>query len=121
MSTRATYEFVDKYNSFTVYKHHDGYPEGGVEWIHAASELAWPLPRFEASEFAAAFVAANKGRSGDVYLSNGRDSHGDTEYHYIVTYEPKSEQLLITIKHPRTLERIDQGLLNDLLIKYRKA
>ena len=40
----------------TVYKHSDG----AVCWINKALEHAWPLPRFEADEFAAAFVAANK-------------------------------------------------------------
>ena len=45
----------------TVYKHSDGYPYGAVCWITKALEHAWPLPRFEADEFAAAFVvAANK-------------------------------------------------------------
>jgi hypothetical protein len=44
----------------TIYKHSDGYPEGAVCWITRALEFAWPLPRFEADEFAAAFVAANK-------------------------------------------------------------
>jgi hypothetical protein len=45
----------------TVYKHSDGYPDGAVCWITKALEHAWPLPRFEADEFAAAFVAANSG------------------------------------------------------------
>jgi hypothetical protein len=42
------------------YKHSDGYPDGAVCWITKALEHAWPLPRFAADEFAAAFVAANK-------------------------------------------------------------
>ena len=44
----------------TVYEHSDGYPDGAVCWITKTLEHAWPLPRFEADEFAAAFVAANK-------------------------------------------------------------
>ena len=43
----------------TVYEHSDGYPDGAVCWITKALEYAWPLPRFEVDEFAAAFVAAN--------------------------------------------------------------
>ena len=35
-------------------------PDGAVCWITKALEHAWPLPRFEADEFAAAFVAATK-------------------------------------------------------------
>jgi hypothetical protein len=64
MSTRACYRFIDPDTSdpevVTVYKHSDGYPDGAVCWITKALEHAWPLPRFEADEFATAFVAANK-------------------------------------------------------------
>lgn len=62
MSTRALYTFrsEDGSEEFHVYKHHDGYPTGAADAIVAALEFAWPLPRYEADEFAAAFVAANK-------------------------------------------------------------
>jgi len=62
MSTRACYRFIDPETAevVTVYKHSDGYPEGAVCWITKAVDFAWPLPRFEADEFAAAFIAANK-------------------------------------------------------------
>jgi hypothetical protein len=85
MSTRATYEFKDQHESFTIYKHCDGYPEGAYQWIANALPAAWSLPRFEACEFAAAFIAGNKEGAGGVYVSNGRDSHGDTAYHYVAT------------------------------------
>ena len=66
MSTRACYSFFDSEANggevYHVYKHSDGYPEGsgGLDAIRKATQLAWTLPRFEADEFAAAFVAANK-------------------------------------------------------------
>ena len=66
MSTRACYRFISPEGPdswagvVTVYKHSDGYPEGAARWIEAALEYAWPLPRFENDDFAAAFVAANK-------------------------------------------------------------
>ena len=64
MSTRACYRFIgrpgDHAEVVTVYKRSDGYPEGAVCWISKALDFAWPLPRFEADEFAAAFIAANK-------------------------------------------------------------
>jgi hypothetical protein len=66
MSTRACYRFIDENGTWTVYKHHDGYPEGAVDFITAALDYAWPLPRFEADEFAAAFVAANKQGARDL-------------------------------------------------------
>jgi hypothetical protein len=59
MSTRAVYSFIDT-QRYHVYKHHDGYPSGAEESITAALGYSWPLPRFEADEFAASFVAANK-------------------------------------------------------------
>ena len=62
MSTRALYTFrsEDGSDEHHVYVHHDGYPTGAADKIVAALEFAWPLPRYEADEFAAAFVAANK-------------------------------------------------------------
>jgi hypothetical protein len=62
MSTRAMYTFrnADGSEEYHVYKHSDGYPTGAAEALVAALEHAWPLPRYEADEFAAAFVAANK-------------------------------------------------------------
>ncbi len=63
MSTRAVYTFIDPElprNTHHVYKHHDGYPTGAAIAIANAQPYAWPLGRFEADEFAAAFVAGNK-------------------------------------------------------------
>lgn len=62
MSTRAMYTFFDETikSGYHVYKHHDGYPTGAAEHIERARPHAWPLGRFEADEFAAAFVAGNK-------------------------------------------------------------
>jgi hypothetical protein len=68
MSTRAIYTFLDGVKQHNVYVHHDGYAAGAAIKIRRATQLAWPLLRFEADEFAAAFVAANKARPGDVRL-----------------------------------------------------
>lgn len=91
MSTRALYTFKDADSSFNVYKHHDGYPEGAVIAINNALPHAWPLPRFEADEFAAAFVAGNKGSGGDVRLlpsgSWRKVAPCDIEYRYEITLE----------------------------------
>jgi hypothetical protein len=83
MGTRAVYTFKDKHESFNVYKHYDGYPTEALESIKAAKEFAWDLPRFEASDFAAAFIAANKHPGGgNVYMTNSYKSHMDLEYRY---------------------------------------
>jgi hypothetical protein len=90
MSTRAIYTFSDKNAEYHVYKHHDGYPSGAAQWIAAALPYAWPLPRFEADEFAASFVAANKDRCGGVRLTCGKTwkqaASADIEYRYDVTF-----------------------------------
>jgi len=85
MSTRAVYTFKDEHERFAVYKHHDGYPEGAAEFIQKAKALAWPGPRFEAADFAAAFVAANKTSGGGVYLTTNYLAHGDLAYHYVIS------------------------------------
>lgn len=96
MSTRAIYTFVEDGAAYHVYKHHDGYPSGATTAIRNALLYAWPLPRFEADEFAAAFVAGNKDgakpgapdqyRGGGVRLlqSGGwkEVAPGDIEYRY---------------------------------------
>lgn len=82
MSTRAVYTFVDEHARHHVYKHCDGYPAGAVQFIEASLALAWPLPRFEADEFASAFIAANKKCAGDIRLTHGPETHGDLTYRY---------------------------------------
>ncbi len=86
MSTRACYTFTDNSGSYHVYKHHDGYPTGAAGHIQNALSKAWELPRYEADEFAAAFVAANKNTSGSVRLMPSGPiqdvAPGDIEYRY---------------------------------------
>jgi hypothetical protein len=82
MGTRAVYTFIDAGSRRSVYKHWDGYPAWACRFIANALSLAWPLPRFEADEFAAAFVAANKKEAGNVYLTSGPEAHGDLAYRY---------------------------------------
>jgi hypothetical protein len=100
MSTRAIYTFCDSRTEVHVYKHHDGYPynggvhngtayeAGGLVWINDAKAFAWDLPRFEADEFAASFVAANKSNGGGVNLIGDQkpwEYASDCEYWYKVT------------------------------------
>ena len=101
MGTRAVYTFKDEDSSFSVYKHYDGYPEGegggpgAFGFIKEAKKYAWELPRFDAAEFAAAFVKANKGEAGgDVYLTKGPQHHGDLSYAYQITRD--GSELVVT-------------------------
>ena len=83
MGTRAVYTFNDGDDKFHVYKHWDGYPEGAALFFMKAIPYAWGGTRFEAMDFAAAFVAGNKKEGGgDVYFTKGPNVHGDLEYVY---------------------------------------
>ncbi len=62
MSTRATIRVKDSYESFDIYKHHDGYPEGVLPYIEEALKVSWGIFRFEACDFAAALVSVMKDR-----------------------------------------------------------
>jgi hypothetical protein len=84
MSTRAVFSFHEEgiKRKFHVYKHNDGYPSGASEAFLNALTYAWTLPRFEADEFAAAFIAGNKSEGGVIRISHGPQHHGDLAYHY---------------------------------------
>lgn len=88
MGTRCVITFKDADSEFHVYKHWDGYLEGIAENLKKAKRRAWKFPRFEADEFAAAFVAANKPKEGDIRLMPTGDikevAPSDIEYHYVV-------------------------------------
>lgn len=85
MGTRAVITFIDEDNTFHVYKHWDGYPGHILSCIENAKPFAWELPRFEADEFAAAFIAANKVKGGgDIRLTHSYGDHCDLEYRYEV-------------------------------------
>jgi len=106
MSTRAMYTFKNKKQTVHVYKHHDGYPEGALSWIANARNYAWQLPRFEPDDFAAAFVAANKPKFNpddkypnagggvrlcDTSIKEPWEFSSDSEFWYVVTFEPKKQ------------------------------
>ncbi len=120
MSTRACYQFIDEDENITVYKHWDGYPSGAKEAIEAAIPYAWPFPRFEAGDFSAAFVAANRRRptdkwknwqtgkkepiprdmiGGNVYLlpndagKGAWKNHLDLDYLYVVAFDGDSLEI----------------------------
>lgn len=95
MSTRAVYVFKDdEQKEYCVYKHYDGYAEGAAKFLVNALDAAWDLPRFEADEFAAAFIAANKNGPGDMRLTHRPEDHVDIEYVYEV-FQAKNGQLIV--------------------------
>ena len=101
MSTRAIYTFKGFGEAHHVYKHHDGYPSGAAQWLEAALELAWELPRYEPDEFAAAFVAANKKSPGGVRLARSQTAAADVAFAYVIEPDKKIPSLLkVTVYSP---------------------
>ena len=137
MSTRAMYTFSDDSGANHVYKHHDGYPYckfpkgegGGLVWIKKSLEYAWELPRFEADEFAAAFVAANKEpRQGGVRLVNKVhpwEFASDCEYWYKVKIAVPALDVWVDVysvtwwENDRKEELVLSGALSELLAHKR--
>ena len=99
MSTRGIYTFKAFGETFHVYKHSDNYPTGAQIALAAVMEQgkAWDLPRFEADEFAAGFVAANKDGGGNVRLAKSRTSACDVAYGYTVAQIKGKKDVQLTV------------------------
>ena len=112
MSTRAVYGFRDQHGIYHVYIHYDGYPTGAAQKFEALlkSNCRWELPRFEADEFAAGFVAVNKDSAGSVRLTQGPEQHGDIEYYYIV-YQPSPQSGLYVEAYDISFDAFDKKKL----------
>lgn len=88
MGTRAIYTFYDQgenSHKYHIFKHWDGYLEEVYKLLKNALAYAWELPRFEADEFACAFITANKTGPADIRLCISTDQYGDIQYRYEIT------------------------------------
>lgn len=98
MGTRCVVTFKDQARGnvrfFSVYKHWDGNPENIFHLLDKARAYAWKFPRFEAADFACAFIRVSKEGQGDVYLTTCADDHGDLSYSYYVS--AKDGKLFVT-------------------------
>ena len=107
MGTRAVYFFEDDSGMYGVYKHYDGYPQGAAHHIEAAKEWAWKVPRFEADEFASAFVAANKNKNGGEIRLIPLFDHASTrqvmedhrwcDFYYLISYDSDVGDLVVEV------------------------
>lgn len=86
MGTRAIYTFEDADTERHIFVHYDGYPVGAAgyfkQWLD--TNYSWTLPRFEADEAAAGFVAAIKTGPGNVRICSDRFTSSDVEFGYRV-------------------------------------
>ena len=121
MSTRSTIKVKDEYNTFYIYRHHDGYPNGEYGVINTLEKVfpfAWPLPRFESGDFAAAIIAAWKGGGGGIYFTHNHNRHGDTVYEYDIYFD---RELMITIREGYSGDKrqMFNGTYADALIQFK--
>ena len=99
MGTRAVFTFTDLMTgTYHVYTPHDGYPAGAQRRLNRTIEggLTWELPRFEADEFAAAFIATNKVTPSSLRLTLDPRNHADIEFWYEV-FPARNSQLIIRV------------------------
>jgi hypothetical protein len=102
---------------FSVYKHYDGYPSGAAGFIEnwLESGKSWRMPRFEAADAAAAFIAANKKRGGgDVYLATPEET-GGCQYLYVIF--TKDEKLWIEVTRVFENKTIFTGTIADFIAR----
>jgi len=94
MSTRAVYDFIDNgkwaHKSVSIYKHHDGYPNGAIGFILNATKIHVP----SGDEFTnyrndtnirdrlVVGFFVNNVESGMMEITRGHKFHGDLEYRY---------------------------------------
>jgi hypothetical protein len=92
MATRCNIIVEDQFHRVRLYRHYDGYPKNVVPALFQALDYSWPLPRFEANEFAAALVRAWKDYGGGNIRIDGCPKrfeliHGDVEWVYIIKFD----------------------------------
>ena len=124
MGTHAIVTFKDADEEHSVFKHFDGYPSVLLKDLERAKKYAWPLPRFEANEFSAAFVVAlkletvksvdNAGYGNDYgggvrLVGKDEIEHWDIDYRYFVECingQHVVEYMEETEEHGNRLERV---------------
>jgi hypothetical protein len=99
MSTRATLQFKDEYDSFFVYRHCDGYPEQIMPDVEKVIENA--RGRWSGSEcgmFVSFFLGTYfdpKARLPDYMMTS--NWHGDESYQYYVEWDTERKEWKIRI------------------------
>ena len=134
MSTRACYVFkgdnaFGEKDNITIYKHHDGYPAGGMTWIKLAKDFAEKLPTDEFDEslypreaMVTGFMACPKITNSAKEFTPHFECHGDLDYHYEITGMDKVE----IYQHRRDANCVDnislifEGTIEEAFEKYTK-
>lgn len=101
MGTRSIWTFKDTFGTAPVhvFVHYDGYPLGAADYLRQTLESGktWNLPRYEADEFAAGFIASIKTGGGNVRCASRRTSYADVEFGYTVTNRMDTKDLQVVV------------------------
>ena len=129
MGTRCCVTVVDRRGERRkIYRHWDGYPEsaaGVLAGIEDAKKYAWPEPRFEASDFAAALIRAWKTEGGgNINVCSFDHEHGDLDFDYTIGPDKEGGELVVTIvdvwsERKGDLKRVSIPLWDNLLEESR--
>ena len=110
MGTKAAIKFADDAGRYAiVYTQSDGGPKGIQRMLLRAidEELVWRFPRFEADEFAAGFISANKKNEGGFRILNTMaDLYCD--FVYVVTFNSHEGEISVTIGHCKGTDQLDR-------------
>ena len=108
MSVRCNIILADDYHRLQLYRHMGGHPEGEYGVLSAlekALPFAWPLPRFEPGEFAAALVRAWKNQCGYIYIDGSPEGwemiHSDVQWVYVVKPTKPADEILRALTSPK--------------------
>lgn len=143
MSTRAVIRFLDDTGVYSLYLSGDAGPDGPngvIAQIVEAFKFTWPLPRFQAGEFAAGFCAANKPSAyesvkelgqatmnlcgGTIRFLNSPANRedvsyipNDVDYVYNVTFDTCAG-MWIAVCHRHDMKPVSAGSLIDMIIAH---
>ena len=84
------------HNDVFVYQHWTSAPEDIGSQLEGALAYAWPLPRYEHDDMAAAFVRHVKRDGGGVRILPRWDSIGGCDFVYLVTHNSGDDHLTVT-------------------------
>lgn len=116
MGTRAVFTISDNSGSYHLYVHSDGHFSGACDYITDTLKMSWLLPRFEADEFAAAMIAANKTGGGGLRITSSPNNHHDLDYTYVIE-QADNGQLIIRAESTDGNEKF-YGRVKDFIASY---
>ena len=110
MGTKAAIKFADAAGRYAiVYTQSDGGPKGIQRMLLRAidEELVWRFPRFEADEFAAGFISANKKNEGGFRIMNTMSDLW-CDFVYVVNFNSDLGEIGVTVGHCKGHDELDR-------------